>query len=118
MDGIKRISPNRRFSEGVIHNGVVYVSGQVDYQKHRGIGDQTRAVLRLLDEILESAGSDKHHLLHVNIYVANVGDIPGMNVAWEEWVSKEEPPARTVLQSDFADMGWLIKISAVAAVVL
>ena len=35
MPEIKRIEPGRRFSEAVVCDGVVYISGQVDLARNR-----------------------------------------------------------------------------------
>lgn len=39
-----------------------------------------------------------------------------MNLAWEKWVSKENPPARSVIESALPDPSWKVQISTVAVV--
>ena len=41
MPEIKRIEPGRRFSEAVVCDGVVYISGQVDLARNRDPKVQT-----------------------------------------------------------------------------
>ena len=42
MPEIKRIEPGRRFSEAVVCDGVVYISGQVDLARNRDPKVQTK----------------------------------------------------------------------------
>ena len=111
MPEIKRIEPGRRFSEAVVCDGVVYISGQVDLARNRDPKVQTAEVLKTIDDLLAKAGSDKEHILRCTVYLAE------MNQAWEEWVSKTNPPARSVLESALPDPSWKVQISTVAVVV-
>ena len=63
MPEIKRIEPGRRFSEAVVCDGVVYISGQVDLARNRDPKVQTAEVLKTIDDLLAKAGSDKEHIL-------------------------------------------------------
>lgn len=115
MSELNHIGINRRFSECVVHDGKVYISGQVDFNRGRGVIEQTKAVLNAIDSLLIQAGTDKHHILKAEVYLADIGDYADMNKVWEEWVSPT-PPARSTLQSALPDPGWLIQISAVASI--
>ena len=94
MPEIKRIEPGRRFSEAVVCDGVVYISGQVDLARNRDPKVQTAEVLKTIDDLLAKAGSDKEHILRCTVYLSNMGYFSEMIQAWEEWVSKSNPPAR------------------------
>lgn len=48
MPEIKRIEPGRRFSEAVVCDGVVYISGQVDLARNRDPKVQTAEVLKTI----------------------------------------------------------------------
>lgn len=117
MPEIKRIEPGRRFSEAVVCDGVVYISGQVDLARNRDPKVQTAEVLKTVDDLLAKAGSDKEHILRCTVYLSNMGYFSEMNQAWEEWVSKTNPPARSVLESALPDPSWKVQISTVAVVV-
>ena len=61
MPEIKRIEPGRRFSEAVVCDGVVYISGQVDLARNRDPKVQTAEVLKTnppARSVLESALPD------------------------------------------------------------
>lgn len=49
---ITRIDKNNRFSEAVVCNGVVYISGQVDLKRVRSAEEQTQNVLEIIDDLL------------------------------------------------------------------
>ncbi|WP_303273565.1 Rid family hydrolase, partial [Turicimonas muris] len=79
MSEIKRIRVNNRFSEAVVHGGIVYISGQVDLSAARTARQQTKNVLAIIDELLAEAGTDKSRLLRAFVYLANIGDLQDMN---------------------------------------
>ena len=60
---IQRIDAGPRMSEASIHNGVVYLAGQVPETDGADIETQTREVLEAIDALLAQAGSDKRRIL-------------------------------------------------------
>ena len=114
MSEIKRIDKNSRLSEAVVCGSLVFISGQVDTGFHRTVYDQTRAVLSMIEDLLVKAGTDKEHVLRCTVYLVNIGSFQEMNKAWEDWVSKENPPARSVIQTELPDPRWLIQVSTIA----
>lgn len=116
MPQIQRIQSGRRLSEAVVCGGMVYISGQVDVTYARTTKEQTRAVLRSIDELLKKAGSDKQHILRCTVYLSNMGSFAEMNEAWEEWVDPQALPARSVLESSLPDPSWKVQISTIAVV--
>ena len=115
MSEIKRIRVNNRFSEAVVHGGIVYISGLVDLSAARTARQQTKNVLAIIDELLAEAGTDKSRLLRAFVYLANIGDLQDMNKEWEAWVVPESTPARTVAQCELSSPAFLVQVSAEAA---
>lgn len=115
MSEIKRIRVNNRFSEAVVHGGIVYISGQVDLSAARTARQQTKNVLTIIDELLAEAGTDKSRLLRAFVYLANIGDLQDMNKEWEAWVVPGSTPARTVAQCELSSPAFLVQVSAEAA---
>jgi enamine deaminase RidA (YjgF/YER057c/UK114 family) len=72
-----------RLSEIAIHNGTVYLAGQIAEDTEQDISGQTREVLGHIDRLLEEANSDKSHLLSVQIYVSDIANFPAMNAVWD-----------------------------------
>ncbi len=63
MSAIQRLHPGVRFSAVSIHNGTVYVAGQVAADSSQDVAGQTRQVLATIDKLLAEAGSDKSRIL-------------------------------------------------------
>jgi 2-iminobutanoate/2-iminopropanoate deaminase len=60
------------------------------------VATQTRTILDSFATMLQSVGSDLDHVVHVNVFLADMADFEAMN---EAYVSKlgEHRPARTVI---------------------
>ena len=54
---INRFDAGPRMSQAVVHNGTVYLAGQV--AKGATVKEQTTAILKQIDGLLKSAGTDK-----------------------------------------------------------
>src|SRR5688572_12927539 len=113
---IQRIEPGPRMSEAVVHQGVVYLAGQVPEDGALGIEGQTAQVLAAIDALLAQAGSDKTRLLRAQVYLADIADFAGMNAVWDAWVVPGQAPARATVQAALARPEWRIEIVATAAV--
>lgn len=57
---------------------------------------QTKQILESFKVMLESAGSDLSHVLHVNVFLKDMQDFESMNRAYIEQMG-EHRPARTVI---------------------
>jgi 2-iminobutanoate/2-iminopropanoate deaminase len=57
---------------------------------------QTKQILDSFKVMLESVGSDLHHVLHVNVFLQRMADFEDMNRAYVEEMG-EHRPARTVI---------------------
>lgn len=60
------------------------------------VGAQTRQILRNFEVMLESVGSDLEHVVHVNVFLAQMSDFDAMNAAYVTDMG-EHRPARTVI---------------------
>ncbi|MBC5816062.1 MAG: RidA family protein, partial [Candidatus Eremiobacteraeota bacterium] len=62
------------------------------------------------------AGSDRSHLLSANIWLSYIATFDAMNLEWEAWIVKENPPARATVESKLAGAQYLVEIAVIAAV--
>jgi len=114
-------APAGHYSQAVVHQGLVFISGQLPKDPETGdviqgsIGDQTRVVMRNLKAILRAAGSDIDHLLKVSIYVSNISLWSQVNTLYKEFMG-DHKPARIVVPSRDLHHGALMEVEAVAAV--
>lgn len=60
------------------------------------VASQTRRILDSFAMMLESVGSDLEHVVHVNIFLAEMSDFDAMNAAYVEKMGSHRP-ARTVI---------------------
>jgi len=113
---IKRINPGPRMAMGVVHNGTVYVAGQVADSRGADVTTQTREVLAKIDGILKQAGTDKSKLLSANIWLTDIRTFDQMNAVWDAWVSAGNTPARATVEANLAAPGLDVEIAVIAAV--
>jgi len=112
---VQRFETGRRMSQAVVHDGTVYVAGQVADDPTQDIYGQTRQVLAAIDALLATAGSDKSRILMAQIYLADMADFGAMNTVWDAWVAPGNTPARATVQAALAGPAWKIEIVVTAA---
>jgi enamine deaminase RidA (YjgF/YER057c/UK114 family) len=112
---IQRLHPGKRLSETAIHNGTVYLAGQVADDTTLDIVGQTREVLAHIDRLLGEAGSDKSAILMVQIFVKNIDDFAGMNSVYDAWVAEGNAPPRATVEAKLANPAGLVEIVVTAA---
>jgi enamine deaminase RidA (YjgF/YER057c/UK114 family) len=105
----------KRLSEIAVHNGTVYLAGQIAEDTTQDIGGQTREVLGHIDRLLGEANSDKSLLLSVQIYISDMIHFGGMNAIWDEWVPAGNAPPRATVEAKLANPDCLVEIVVVAA---
>lgn len=113
---IQRIDTGARMSEVAIHNGTIYLAGQIADDATQDIAGQTRQVLSAIDALLSKAGSDKSRILMAQIFLKDLNDFPGMNGVWDAWVAPGHTPCRATVQANLAKPEWKLEIVVTAAV--
>ena len=114
-------TPAGHYSQAVVHNSTVYVSGQLPIDPETGekclgsIEEQTEQVLKNLAAILEAAGSGLDRVLKVTVYVSDISLWGGVNNVYAKFVGNHRP-ARVVVPTRDLHHGFLIEMEAVAAV--
>ncbi|MBX6317791.1 RidA family protein [Pigmentiphaga sp.] len=116
MSEIERIDQNARRSRALIHNGIVYLSGQVPDDRTQDVAGQTRQVLAKIDELLALAGTDKSRILSAQIWLKTMDDFAAMNAVWDAWVTPGQAPTRCCGKVELNDPACRVEIVVVAAV--
>jgi enamine deaminase RidA (YjgF/YER057c/UK114 family) len=116
MSEIKRINVGKRMSDVAVHNGVVYLAGQVADDTSKDVKGQTAQVLATIDRLLADAGSDKTRMLQVQIFLSDIANFPAMNEVWDAWVPQGHTPPRATIESRLATPAYLVEIKVIAAV--
>lgn len=113
---IIRKQVNERMSRMVEHNNTIYFAGIVSDDKTLDIKGQAVRVLEMAQERFEEAGTNKDNILRAEIFVKDIyRDFQNFNVIWDEWVSKENPPARACVEANMASTPTLVEIVFTAA---
>ncbi len=115
---LQRINPGNRMSTGVIHNGVVYLSGlTADATTGQSVAEQTKEILAAIDKNLAEAGTDKTKILRALVWLTDMGTWPEMNEVWDAWVVPGETPVRAAVHSPaLALPGLEVEIMVEAAI--
>lgn len=114
--------PKGHYSPAVVHNDVIYVSGQLpvspDKEVHEigTIEEQFEQVIRNLNNVLESAGSNLENVLRVTIYVSDIELWGKINAVYADHFG-DHRPARTIVPTRDLHYGYHVELDAIAAVV-
>lgn len=113
---IQHLHTQARFSEATIHNGVVYLAGQLANDFSGDIQQQTTETLQMIDRFLADAGSDKSCILSATIYLKNIEqDYQAMNLIWDNWLKDVKAPPRTCVETKLYHPEVLVEITVIAA---
>lgn len=116
----KEIRPNGHYAQALIHNGVIYVSGQFSVDADTGerkfgtVQEETRRALENIELILKASGSDRQKILKTTAYVCSMEDWSDVNEAYVNFFG-EHHPARTIVNAKELHFGFKVEIEAIAA---
>lgn len=114
-------APAGHYSQAIVHNGLVYVSGQlpIDAQGAKmtdaSVAEQTEQVLRNTSAILEAAGSNLNQVLQMTLYVADVEHWGEVNRVYTQMLG-DHKPARAVVPVKELHYGLAIEVQVIAAI--
>jgi 2-iminobutanoate/2-iminopropanoate deaminase len=116
----KAPKPKGPYSQAVIYNGLLYLSGQIPIDHETGlivrgsIEDETRVVLNNIKIIVEEAGASMEDVLKMTCYLADIDDFERFNKVYREYFIQDFP-ARTTLQAGRLPLDVQIEVDAVVA---
>lgn len=117
----KAPKPKGPYSQAVIHNGLLYISGQVPINPETGliirgtIEKETDVVLNNIKIVVEEAGASMSDVLKVTCYLADLGDFERFNNVYKKYFL-QNPPARTTIQVEKLPLNARVEIDAVVAI--
>ncbi len=115
----KAPAPIGPYSQAVLSNGVLYVSGQIPIDQATGqlvstsIEDETRQVMKNLSYILEAAGASFANVLKCSIFIKDMGQFAQINAVYGEYFP-ENPPARETVEVSRLPKDVSVEISCIA----
>ena len=115
---IQRIDTKPTYSEIVINNNVVYLSGQVAQEyANSDFKSQAREVFSLIDFQLQRVGSNKTKILNLQIFLTDPANYGDMNNVFLEWMPEGKAPARnTICGVRCPNPNWKIEVVVTAAI--
>ncbi len=108
------------YSQAMIHNGLVYTSGQIALTPDGemvsdDIALQTKQVLKNLEAVLVEAKSSLQNVIKTTIYLADMDDFVVVNGLYEEAFGTHKP-ARATVAVKTLPKNALVEIDAIATV--
>ena len=112
--------PKGHYAPAIIHNGIVYVSGQLPMNEKGEaelgtIEEQTKLCMKNMEAILKASGSSLHHILKVSVFIADIGNWAKFNETFAA-IMGDHRPARIVVPCNLLNRGCGIEIDCIAAV--
>lgn len=113
--------PVGHYSHGIVHNGFVFVSGQLPMNQMTGevengsIEAQTELALRNVEAVLRQAGTDLNHVVQMTIYVSEMELWDKVNEVYARIMGAHRP-ARAIVPVKDLHFDTKIEIQAIAAV--
>jgi 2-iminobutanoate/2-iminopropanoate deaminase len=114
-------TPVGHYSQAVIANGLIFVSGQVPSEMETGtprvgsIEEQTALSLGNVGRILEAAGSGLEHAVQMTIFIARIEDWGAVNATYAR-IMGDHRPSRAIVPVNPLHHGAGIEIQCVAVV--
>lgn len=106
------------YSQAVLRNDFVFVSGQIGIEPHSGqipldFVNQAHQVFANLQAILEAAGTGFSHVVQVTVFLKDINDFTTLNGIYEQSFSAPYP-ARDTIQAARIPKDGLIEVSLIA----
>lgn len=108
------------YSPGIIHNGTLYISGQLSVNPETGevpeggIKAEVKQALENINTVLRAAGLSRKNVINCRVYIPDVAYWPDVNEEYAEFFGSHKP-ARIVVPTRELHSGCLVEIEAIAA---
>ena len=108
------------YSQGYVHNGVLYTAGQIAINPEVNdveattIEAQTEQVCKNLGEVLKEAGTSFDKVLKTTCYLADMSDFAAFNEVYGKYFTSK--PARSCVAVKTLPKGVLCEVELIAAV--
>ncbi len=109
------------YSQAVRFDNLIFVSGQIPIEPETGkilkgnVGEQTKQVLKNLNNILTAGGSSLNNVLRTTIFLTNLENYSVVNETYAQYFNNL-PPVRSTVQVVKLPMDAQIEIDAIACI--
>jgi 2-iminobutanoate/2-iminopropanoate deaminase len=117
----KPADPNSFITPLIIHNDVIYISGQGAHSHGdegfpMDIDNHTKHVMENVKHLVETGGGTMDSILQLTVFLAKIDDYDGMNKVFKTYFPKGGPARTTVAVANLPGNS-LVEINCTAAVV-
>ncbi len=107
------------YSQGVVHNGVYYFSGQIGLDAKTGelagsFDSQLENILKNIDALLLSQDLTRENIIKTTIFMTDLSQFGKINEAYTHFFTSPYP-ARSTVQVSGLPKGAVVEIEVVAA---
>ncbi len=109
------------YSQGVVHNGILYASGQIPLDPDTGemvsadVIQQIHRVFQNLSYVAKAAGTNLNNTLKLNVFLKDLANFPHINEIMAQYF--EAPyPARAAIEVSRLPKDSLVEMDALIAV--
>jgi len=109
------------YSQAVVHNGLVFVSGQIPLLPETmevvsgGIEAQIRRVFENLSAVCDAAGGSLDDIVKLTVYLTDLGAFPQVNTIMGQYFTAPFP-ARAAVEVSALPKGVAVEMDAILAV--
>lgn len=112
-------APKGHYSPGIVHGGLLYLSGQLPIDPHTGatpagIQEQTRLTLQNAERILLAAGITRQEVIQTRVFIADVSLWDAVNEEYRQFFG-DHKPARSIIPVPALHFGCLLELEVLAA---
>jgi len=111
--------PRGHYTPAVVHNGFVFVSGQLPLDNAGNVvgstvEDQMLQCLKNIDTILKASGSSIPQVVKANVFITDIAHWPRINAVFAEYFG-DHRPARVVIPTGKLLDGIYVEVDCIAA---
>ena len=109
------------YNQAIVWNNLVFTAGQIAIDPasgnivEGGVQEQTRQVLKNLEEVLKAAGSGLEYVIKTTVFLKNMDDFSAMNDVYATFFT-DTPPARSAVEVARLPKDVLVEIECVAII--
>lgn len=114
-------APAGHYSQAIVHNGLIFVSGQLAIDPstrqpvHLSASEQLMLALENVERIVVAAGSNRSKILKCTVFLADISLWPEANTAYGLFFGQHRP-ARSIVPTGPLHHGLLVEVEAIAAI--
>jgi len=111
---------NGHYSQVIEHGGILYLSGQLPKDPKtkiipETIEEQTNQALSNVEILINEAGSSKHNVLQMRVYISDISLWDKVNDVYGAFFG-DHKPVRSIVPTRELHFGCLIEIEATAVI--